>query len=110
MRICPPRKIKEGASDLFIIISDASPEPIAIDEDTDHRIMQDRRFEIVNRAVHETLNLSPEIHVFALNGLYVPFANGALHRNTTALVGTSPIHLKPRDAKPLQETLEFKTP
>ena len=72
----------------------------------------DRRFEIVNRAAHETLNPSPEIHVFALNGLYVPFANGVLHRhrNTTALVGTSPIHLKPRDAKPLQETLQFKTP
>ena len=49
--------------------------------------MYGRRFGRVHRAAHETLNPSPEMHVFALHGLYVLFANGVLRRNTTALVG-----------------------
>ena len=89
-------------------ISDASPTRIAVDEETDHQSMHGRRFGEANRAAHETFNPGPQIDVFALDGLHVLFANGVLHRSKMALVGPPSIRVKPRDAKRLQETLEFE--
>ena len=89
-------------------VLNCDPKLVAIHEETNHEIVHGRRFGEANGAARQTLNPGPQIDVFALDGLHVLFADGVLRRIEIALVGASPIRVKPRDAKRFQERLQLQ--
>ena len=83
-------------------MSEESPNLIAIEEETDHQIMHGGRCGKANRATYEPLDPSPQIDVFALDGLRVPFAHCTFLRVDLPPIGTPAIGVKPHEAKRLQ--------
>jgi hypothetical protein len=77
-------------------------------EETNHPIVHNRRFGKTHGASHETLNASPQIDTFALNGLRVLFANGMLLGGEMALVGAASIGVKARDTERFQQLFELQ--
>ncbi len=87
-------------------MSEESPKLIAIDEETNHQIVHGCRLGKANRATYEPLDPSPEIDVFALDGLRVLFTDDVLLRNEMALVCPPTIGVKARDTKRLKQLFE----
>ena len=69
-------------------ISKAPPKLIAIDEETDHKVVHACRFGKANGAAHEPLDPGPQVDMFALDGLRVLFPDHVLLRGEMPLVGT----------------------
>ena len=57
---------------------EGSPKLRAIDEETNHQIVQGSRFGKANRAAYEPLDPGPQIAMFALVGLRILFTNYVL--------------------------------
>ena len=89
-------------------MSDEEPKSIAIDEKTDHEIVHRRRLRQANRATHEPLDPSPQIDGFTLDSLRVLLANVMLRWVDMPFVRSPSVGVKSRDAKGLQQVLEFE--
>jgi hypothetical protein len=89
-------------------MSDEEPKCIAIDEKTDHEIVHRRRLRQANRATHEPLDPRPQIAVFTLDSLRVLLANVMLRWIDMPFVRSPSVGVKSRDAKGLQQVLEFE--
>ena len=81
---------------------EGSPKLIAIDEEADHQIVHGCRLGKANRATYEPLDPSPQINVFALDGLRVLCTDDVLLRGEMPLVRPPTISVKARDTKRLQ--------
>ena len=89
-------------------MSEESPKLIAIDEETDHQIVHGCRLGKANRATYEPLDPSPQIEVFALDGLRMLFTDDVLLRNDMPLVRPPTIGVKARDPKRLEQLFELQ--
>jgi hypothetical protein len=89
-------------------MSEESPKLIAIDEETDHQIVHGCRFGKANCAAYEPLDPSPQINVFALDGLRVLFTDDVLLRDEMPLVRPPSIGVKARDTKRLKQLFELQ--
>ena len=86
-------------------MSDGSPKPVAIDEETHDQIVHGCRFGEADRPAYKSLNSGPQIDVLARNFLGVLLANHVLLRGDRPLVGTPAIRVKPCDTKWLQQVV-----
>ena len=89
-------------------LSDGSSKLIPIDEQPNHQIVHPFRLGKAQRATHEPLNPGPEIDVLALDFLRILLAHVVLLGIDMPLVGSPAIRVKLRDAKGLQQLLEFQ--
>ena len=89
-------------------MSEESSKLIAIDKEADHQIVHGCRFGKANRATYEPLEPSPQIDVFALDGLRVLFTDDVLLRNDMPLVRPPTIGVKACDTKRLEQFFELQ--
>jgi len=89
-------------------MSEGPPKLIAIDEEADHQIVHSYRLGKTNRATYEPLEPSPQIDVFALDGLRVLFTDDVLLRNEMPLVRPPTIGVKACDTKRLEQFFELQ--
>ncbi len=87
-------------------MSEESPKLIAIDEETNHQIVHGCRLGKAKRAADQPLEPSPQINVFALDGLRVLFTDDVLLRGAMPLVRPPTIGVKARDTKRLKQLFE----
>ena len=89
-------------------LSEGLSKLIAIDKQPNHQIVHLFRLRKTNRAAHQPLNPGPEIDVLALDFLRVLLAHVVLLDIKMPLVGAPAVRVKFRDAKGLQELLQFE--
>ena len=89
-------------------MSEESPKLRAIDEEADHQVVHGCRLGKANRAADKPLDPSPQIDVFALDGLRVLLPDDVLLRNDMPLVCSPSIGVKARDPKRLKQLLELQ--
>ena len=89
-------------------MSEESSKLIAIDKEADHQIVHGCRFGKANRAAYKPLDPSPQIDVFALDGLRMLFTDDVLLRNDMPLVRPPTIGVKARDTKRLEQLFELQ--
>src|SRR5262245_31917151 len=89
-------------------MSEGPPKLIAIDEEADHHIVHGCRLGKANRATYEPLDPSPQINVFALDGLRGLFTDDVLLRDEMPLIRPPSIGVKARDTKRLKQLFELQ--
>ena len=82
------------------------PKLVTIDEEANHQIVHAFRLRITGCATYQTLDPGPEIDVPALNFLCILLPHVMRLCIEMPLVGASPVRVKLRDAKGLQESFE----
>jgi hypothetical protein len=88
--------------------SDESPKLVPIDKQPNHEIVHALRLGEAQRAADESLDPGPQIDMLALDFLRVLLPHLMLLGVEMPLVGPPAIRVKLRDAKGLQQLLEFQ--